>query len=544
MKFLFSVLALLFILAGCQSSEREQASENDEISGLNADTLAQDIMVLSSDSFQGRKPFTAGEEKTVSYLVKRFKEIGLEPGNGDSYIQEVPMVNIQTKADPDMQVQTPSGNMTLKGFDDYVIWTEKTDPVVSFDQDELVFAGYGVVAPERNWNDYEGLDVKGKIVMVIVNDPGYGIDSTLFRGDTMTYYGRWTYKFEEAARQGAKGCLVIHNTKAASYPFSVVQNNWNGSRLHLDNRGKDVKYCDIIGWVTGPAAIKLLNAAGYDSSILKKAATPGFKGMPLNTKLTTSISVTSNYNTSKNVIGKITGSKHPDEYVIYSAHWDHLGIGKPDESGDSIYNGALDNASGTAGLLQLANAFTAMKEKPERTIIFLSVTAEEQGLWGSAYYAENPVYPLAKTVGVINMDGLNNIGPTRDLIIIGKGQSVLEDYLEDAAKSFGRVIAFEDHPEAGLFYRSDHFNFAKKGVPAVFPEAGIEVIGKPEGYGKKLSDEYTSKHYHRPSDEYNKNWNLDGAIDDLKLFFLVGKRMSQTKEWPGWKQGSEFSRKQ
>lgn len=544
MKFLFSVLALLFILAGCQSSEREQASENDEIPGLNADTLAQDIMVLSSDSFQGRKPFTAGEEKTVSYLVKRFKEIGLEPGNGDSYIQEVPMVNIQTKADPNMQVQTPSGNMTLKGFDDYVIWTEKTDPVVSFDQDELVFAGYGVVAPERNWNDYEGLDVKGKIVMVIVNDPGYGIDSTLFRGDTMTYYGRWTYKFEEAARQGAKGCLVIHNTKAASYPFSVVQNNWNGSRLHLDNRGKDVKYCDIIGWVTGPAAIKLLNAAGYDSSILKKAATPGFKGMPLNTKLTTSISVTSNYNTSKNVIGKITGSKHPDEYMIYSAHWDHLGIGKPDESGDSIYNGALDNASGTAGLLQLANAFTAMKEKPERTIIFLSVTAEEQGLWGSAYYAENPVYPLAKTVGVINMDGLNNIGPTRDLIIIGKGQSVLEDYLEDAAKSFGRVIAFEDHPEAGLFYRSDHFNFAKKGVPAVFPEAGIEVIGKPEGYGKKLSDEYTSKHYHRPSDEYNKNWNLDGAIDDLKLFFLVGKRMSQTKEWPGWKQGSEFSRKQ
>lgn len=544
MKFLFSVLALLFILAGCQSSEREQASGNDQIPGLNADTLAQDIMVLSSDSFQGRKPFTAGEEKTVSYLVKRFKEIGLEPGNGDSYIQEVPMVNIQTKADPDMQVQTPSGNMTLKGFDDYVIWTEKTDPVVSFDQDELVFAGYGVVAPERNWNDYEGLDVKGKIVMVIVNDPGYGIDSTLFRGDTMTYYGRWTYKFEEAARQGAKGCLVIHNTKAASYPFSVVQNNWNGSRLHLDNRGKDVKYCDIIGWVTGPAAIKLLNAAGYDSSILKKAATPGFKGMPLNTKLTTSISVTSNYNTSKNVIGKITGSKHPDEYVIYSAHWDHLGIGKPDESGDSIYNGALDNASGTAGLLQLANAFTAMKEKPERTIIFLSVTAEEQGLWGSAYYAENPVYPLAKTVGVINMDGLNNIGPTRDMIIIGKGQSVLEDYLEDAAKSFGRVIAFEDHPEAGLFYRSDHFNFAKKGVPAVFPEAGIEVIGKPEGYGKKLSEEYTSKHYHRPSDEYNKNWNLDGAIDDLKLFFLVGKRMSQTKEWPGWKQGSEFSRKQ
>lgn len=544
MKFLFSVLALLFILAGCQSSEREQASGNDQIPGLNADTLAQDIMVLSSDSFQGRKPFTAGEEKTVSYLVKRFKEIGLEPGNGDSYIQEVPMVNIQTKADPDMQVQTPSGNMTLKGFDDYVIWTEKTDPVVSFDQDELVFAGYGVVAPERNWNDYEGLDVKGKIVMVIVNDPGYGIDSTLFRGDTMTYYGRWTYKFEEAARQGAKGCLVIHNTKAASYPFSVVQNNWNGSRLHLDNRGKDVKYCDIIGWVTGPAAIKLLNAAGYDSSILKKAATPGFKGMPLNTKLTTSISVTSNYNTSKNVIGKITGSKHPDDYVIYSAHWDHLGIGKPDESGDSIYNGALDNASGTAGLLQLANAFTAMKEKPERTIIFLSVTAEEQGLWGSAYYAENPVYPLAKTVGVINMDGLNNIGPTRDMIIIGKGQSVLEDYLEDAAKSFGRVIAFEDHPEAGLFYRSDHFNFAKKGVPAVFPEAGIEVIGKPEGYGKKLSEEYTSKHYHRPSDEYNKNWNLDGAIDDLKLFFLVGKRMSQTKEWPGWKQGSEFSRKQ
>ena len=541
MRYFFSFCLMIFASISCTESQTAGNSVNqDDFAGFSVDSLVTDIKMLSSDSFMGRKPFTEGEAKTISYLQKRFAEVGLEPGNGNSYLQEVPMVNIATTADSVMQVRSPEGDFSLKGFDDYVIWTEKTDPVISLKNDELVFAGYGVNAPERNWNDYEGLDVKGKIVLVLVNDPGYGIDSSLFKGDTMTYYGRWTYKFEEAARQGAKGCLVIHNTKAASYPFSVVQNNWNGSRLHLDDRGKNVRYCDVVGWVSEPAAIKLLKAAGYDSTLFAKAAQRGFKPVDLKEKITTSIKVNANYNVSHNVIGKITGSKHPDEYIIYSAHWDHLGIGKADETGDSIYNGALDNATATSGLIQLAKAFKSMKEKPERTIIFLSVTAEEQGLWGSAYYAQNPIYPASKTVANINMDGLNNVGKTKDIIVIGQGQSDLEDYLKDAAKIMDREIAFEQHPEAGYYYRSDHFNFAKVGIPALYTSAGIDVIGKGKEFGKQKEDEYTEKHYHRPSDEYSQEWNMEGGIEDLKLLFLVGKRLANENKFPGWKDGSEF----
>lgn len=539
-KYLLPVSLLFMTAIRCTSSQKNAGFMEAGFSGFNVDTLNNDIKILSSDSFLGRKPFTEGEVKTIDYLKERFAATGLEPGNGDSYFQNVPMVNIATQADPEMEVQTAKGTITLKGFDDYVIWTEKSDPLISLDKSELVFAGYGVNAPERNWNDYEGLDVKGKIVMVLVNDPGYGIDDSLFKGDTMTYYGRWTYKFEEAARQGAKGCLVIHNTKAASYPFSVVQNNWNGSRLLLDERGKDVKYCDVVGWVSGPTAIKLLEAAGYDSTLLTKAAVRGFKAVPLNEKLTTNIKVTASYNLSHNVVGKITGSKYPDEYIIYTAHWDHLGIGKPDETGDSIYNGALDNASGTAGLLQLAKAFNSMKEKPERTVVFLSVTAEEQGLWGSAYYAGNPIYPLEKTVANINMDVLNSFGKTKDIVVVGQGQSDLEDYLKDAVEKMDREIAYEQHPEAGYYYRSDHFNFAKVGIPALYINSGIDVIGKGKEYGKQKLEEYNTKYYHRPSDEYKTDWNMDGGIEDLKLLFLVGKRLAFEDKWPGWKEGSEF----
>jgi Zn-dependent M28 family amino/carboxypeptidase len=544
-KVLFFFLSILTAFIFSCNSNTQTAGSNyteDGFSGFSADMLRNDISILAADSLLGRKPFTEGETKAINYLQKRFAAIGLEPGNGNSYLQEVPMVNIATVADPVMHVKSPRGNFQLTGFDDYVIWTEKTDPVIDLKDNELVFAGYGVNAPERGWNDYEGLDVKGKIVLVLVNDPGYGIDSSLFKGDTMTYYGRWTYKFEEAARQGAKGCLVIHNTKAASYPFSVVQNNWNGSRLHLDDRGKNIKYCDVVGWVSEPAAIKLLNAAGYDSTLFKKAAQKGFRSIPLNEKLTMGIKVTATYDKSHNVIGKITGTKHPDEYIIYTAHWDHLGIGKPDETGDSIYNGALDNASATAGLIQLAKAFKNLKTPPDRTILFLSVTAEEQGLWGSAYYAQNPVYPSGKTLANINMDGLNNIGKTKDIIIVGQGQSELEDDLKEAAQKMDRYTAFEIHPEAGFYYRSDHFNFARVGIPSLYTSAGMDVIGKGKDFGKQKSDEYRNKYYHRPSDEINNGWNLDGAIEDLKLLLMVGKQIAANEKWPAWKEGSEFKK--
>ncbi|NCT74613.1 MAG: M28 family peptidase [Chitinophagaceae bacterium] len=523
-------------LASCKGDDKEG------LAAFSTDSLGLHIAQLSSDSFQGRKPFTEGETRTIQYLEQAFKNAGLEPGNGSSYFQEVPMVRITTTAAPTMQVRSAKSNFTLKGYDDYVIWTDKTDSVVSLDNSELVFAGYGVVAPEYGWNDYEGLDVKGKVVLVLVNDPGFNAhDSTLFKGKTMTYYGRWTYKFEEAARQGARGCLIIHNTEAASYPFTVVQNNWNGSRLRLDNRGKTETLCDVIGWLSAPAAAKLLAAAGKDSTLLAAADVKGFKGTTLGLNLSTSIKVGTVYNKSYNVIGKVTGSKYPDETVIYTAHWDHLGIGKPDETGDSIYNGALDNASATAGLLELARAFTHLKNKPDRTIVLLAVTAEEQGLWGSAWYAQNPVYPASKTVANINMDGLNYYGTTRDIIVVGQGQNDLEDYLKEEAAKTGRIIAYEPHPEAGYYYRSDHFNFAKAGIPALYTESGTQVIGRDENYGKKKGEEYTEKNYHRPSDEYDPNtWVLDGAIEDLKLFFQVGLRAANTTSWPQWKEGSEF----
>ena len=537
------LMAIFFVLlfASCNQDET-QIDENDGLAAFSADSLGKHIAQLSGDDFTGRKPFSEGETKTINYLKEQFVAVGLEPGNASSYFQEVPMVRVTTNAAPVMQVTSGKENFTLKGFDDYVIWTDKTDSAVSLNNNEMVFAGYGVVAPEYNWNDYEGLDVKGKIVLILVNDPGFNADDTsLFKGKTMTYYGRWTYKFEEAAKQGAKGCLIIHNTEAASYPFKVVQNNWNTSRLRLDNRGKEEKLCDVIGWVSGPAAQKLLAAAGQDSTLLAKADVRGFKGQPLNLKLSTTMQVKTNYDKSRNVIGKLTGSKYPDETIIYTAHWDHLGFGKPDETGDSIYNGALDNASATAGLLELARAFNSLKTKPERTIIFLSVTAEEQGLWGSAYYAQNPVYPANKTVANINMDGLNWYGKTKDIIVVGQGQSELEDLLKEEAAKVDRVIAYEVHPEAGSYYRSDHFNFAKVGIPALYTSSGIDVIGKESGYGKKRKDEYTEKHYHRPSDEYDvATWNLDGAIDDLQLLFRVGRRLAFDKKWPEWKTSSEF----
>jgi Zn-dependent M28 family amino/carboxypeptidase len=539
----FSLAASLLAVA---CGENKSASSGDDgVAAMSVDSLGKHIGVLASDEFQGRKPFTEGETKTINYLKEQFTNVGLEPGNGDSYFQEVPMVNITTAAASSMQVQSGKGNFTLKGFDDYVIWTDKTDSLITLDKSDLVFAGYGVVAPEYNWNDYAGLDVKGKVVLVLVNDPGYNSgDSSLFKGKTMTYYGRWTYKFEEAARQGAKGCLIVHNTQAASYPFAVVQNNWNGSRLRLDNRGKSEQLCDVIGWVSGPTANKLLAAAGQDSTLLAKADVRGFKGTPLNVKLSTTMEVKPVYNKSHNVIGKITGSKRPDEYIIYTAHWDHLGIGKPDEKGDSIYNGAFDNASATAGLIELARAFKSLSEKPERTILFLSVTAEEQGLWGSAWYAQNPVYPAAKTIANINMDGLSPFEATKDIIVVGQGQSDLEDYLKEAAEKAGRYVAYENHPEAGYYYRSDHFNFAKVGIPALYTERGIDIVGKGKEYGEKVHEEYRDKHYHRPSDQYDAaTWTLAGGMDDLKLLFAVGKRIAFGDKVPGWKDGSEFKGK-
>ncbi len=541
-KILF-ILAAIFSIISCSPKEKGY----DHADGLASFTVAgleSHLKTLASDEFMGRMPFTEGERITLAYLEDQYKKTGLEPGNGTSYLQEVPMVKITTNTATEMIIKSAKAKLTLQGLKDYVLNTERTsEEKINLENEEIIFAGFGIVAPEYNWNDYEGLDVKGKIVVVMVNDPGYGSDDkTFFKGNTMTYYGRWTYKFEEAARQGAKACLIIHDDVAAGYGFWVLQNNWNASQLYLDTRGKDIYKCAAIGWITQPAAKKLFEAAGMEwATTISASRKPGFKSKAMNLTLTTSMQVKTKFDKSYNVIGKITGTKQPDEYVIYSSHWDHLGIGKADEKGDSIYNGAFDNASGTAGLLELAKAFASLETKPERTILFLSVTAEEQGLWGSEYYAQNPIYPKEKTVANINMDGLNPYGKMKDIVVVGIGQSDLEDYLNQEAELAGRYVAPEPNPVAGYYFRSDHFCFAKTGIPALYTNTGTDHVEKGKEYGMQLQEDYVAKYYHKPSDEYDPSrWNLDGAIDDLHLLFQVGKRLSFENTWPQWKEGSEF----
>ena len=523
-----------------QGNSASTASDTAGMAAFNKDTLAIDIGILASDAFQGRRPFTAGETKTIDFLVKAYSGLGLQAGNGNSYTQDVPLVEISPAAPPTLEVNSPKGVIHLKNMTDFVCWTERPDSVDKVDKSDIVFAGFGIVAPEYHWNDYAGLDVKGKTVVVMVNDPGF-YDSTLFKGHTMTYYGRWTYKYEEAARQGARACLIIHNTAAASYPFSVVQSSNGGVKLHLDTRSNPAYQLTLQGWITDPTAKKLLAAAGKDSSLLIAAQHPGFKAVPLGLTLSGTVKVREVYNMSHNVVARITGSKYPNEYVIFSAHWDHLGIGQPDAKGDSIYNGAADNASGTAALLQIARAFKSLPEAPERTVIFLSVTAEEQGLLGSAYYAQHPLYPLSTTAANLNIDVLNTYGPTKDITYSGKGQSTLEDYLAEAAKAKGRYVAPEDHPEAGHYFRSDHFNFARAGVPSITADGGVDDVSRGTAYGKQKHDEYTAQRYHQPADEYDSaTWDLSGGLQDVELVYAIGKKLAFSHEWPEWKTGSEF----
>ena len=504
--------------------------------------LEPNLITLSSDEFMGRMPFTEGEQLTTSFLESKFKEMGLEPGNGDSYFQEVPMVSIITYPEQSMEFKSAQGSVVGEGLKDFVIWTQRTDSLVRIQDAEVVFAGFGIVAPEYGWDDYKNLDVKGKIVVVMINDPGFGSeDSTFFKGNTMTYYGRWTYKYEEAVRQGALGCLIVHNTIPAGYGFNNIQNSWKASKLYLDDRGQDKYKLGFEGWITLPFAKQLFEKMGKnESELLQNARTPSFQGFSSGMTLSTSLAVKPTYNVTKNVIAKVTGKTAPEEVIIYTAHWDHIGKGKPDETGDSIYNGALDNASGTAALLALAKAFKT-DEQPDRTVVFLSVTAEEQGLWGSAYYAKQPIYPKEKTVANINMDGVNPYGKMKDVSVIGVGQSEMEDLLDEELKKLGRYAAPEPNPVVGYYFRSDHFNFAKIGIPALYIGTGIDHVEKGKEYGKQLQEEYVAQYYHKPADAYDpKRWNLDGAVDDVQLLYQVGRNLANSTKWPGWKEGSEF----
>lgn len=513
----------------------------EAVAALDTATLMRHIRVLANDSLMGRQPGSAGEDKTVAYLESQFKAIGIAPGNTDgTYIQKVPLVGITVTNSPGLAFAKGGVSKTLKWRDDYVAWTKHVSPTAALNKSELVFVGYGTEAPEFGWDDFKGVDVAGKTIVMLVNDPPLA-DTSQFGGKRMTYYGRWTYKYEQAMKHKAAGALIVHETERAGYPFAVVQGRAS-EQFDLVTPDKNMGRSEIEGWVTLDQAKALFKMAGQDFDALKtQAATKEFKPVPLG--VTASLSVQNKLRTidSRNVVGKLEGSDATlkDEYVVYSAHWDHFGIGEKVD-GDSIYNGAYDNASGVAGLLNIAAAFHAMKTPPKRSILFLAVTAEEQGLLGSQYYGVTPIYPLAKTVANINMDEINVTGVTKDLTVVGLGASELDDYAAAAAKEQGRVLRPDPEPENGGYYRSDHFNFARYGVPALNPGEGVDFVGKPADFGMKVRSEYTDKRYHKPSDEISPSWDLSGAVQDCTLYLAVGYRVANAAKMPEWRAGNEF----
>ena len=515
--------------------------------------ILEHVKVLSSDEYEGRAPGTNGETLSVKYLEDQFKKLGLKPGNPDgTYVQKVPLVGIVGKEARPLTVTKGAQKRTFKWSDDVVAWTKRVGDGASIEGSEVVFAGYGVEAPEYDWNDFKDVDVKGKTIIVLVNDPAVPdpadpakLDPKMFGGKAMTYYGRWTYKFEEGARKGAAGILVVHETGPAGYPFSVVQGNLR-EKFDLITPDKNAGRAAIEGWITLDAAKKLLAMGGQDFDALKKQAmTREFKPVPLGVKASFAVGNTLRTIDSQNVVAKVEGSdaRMKDEYVVYSAHWDHLGVGAPAADGDKIYNGALDNATGVATVLEIARAFTQVQPPPKRSILFLMVTAEEQGLLGSQYYSINPLYPLNKTVANINIDGVNQWGRTKDLTLVGMGASDLDDYAAAAAREQGRTVTPDPEPEKGFYYRSDHFHFAKQGVPALDPDSGVDFVGKSADYSKTKRDEYTEKDYHGPSDEIKPDWDLSGAAEDAQLLLGVGYRVANADKFPEWKPGNEFKAK-
>jgi Zn-dependent M28 family amino/carboxypeptidase len=552
-------LASLLLLAACDRSEPpataavapepEASQAPDPVAvgeeAMNEADYRRHIETLASDAFGGRAPGSPGEELTVNYLVDYFKSLGLQPANGDSYTQDVPLVSVEVTNNPDLVISGSDGeNLVFAYSTDQVVGSRQQLPEIAVEGSELVFVGYGINAPEYGWNDYAGIDVTGKTVVMLVNDPGYATqDPNLFKGNTMTYYGRWTYKYDEAARQGAAGAIIIHDTLPASYGWPTVNNSWTGPQFDMVRADKGANLSGFESWITMEAATALFEKAGLNlEELYVKAKTPGFQAVPMN--LSASVALVNTINTidSKNVAAILPGSEAPEEVFIYMAHWDHLGT-DPKLEGDQIYNGALDNASGTSALLELAKAYASLPQAPRRSVLFLALTAEEQGLLGSMYYAAHPLYPLQQTVGGLNMDGMNNFGATRDVTVVGLGMSDLDDYLAAAAAEQERVLEGDRESEKGYYYRSDHFELAKEGVPMIYPGGGYDDREKGVAYGMEKAQEYTRDHYHRVSDEYDLTWVVSGAMEDLKLFFKTGLDVANSDAWPNWKEGAEFKAK-
>ena len=525
------------------------SSPDAGLRSLGKNSLAQHIQELASDAFEGRFPGSPGETRTTGYLIEQFKNLGLAPGDpAAGYRQKVPLIGITAASPLHLFLDTGAQELSLCSGQEFVAWSKRAVESTSLQDSEVVFAGYGVVAPEYDWDDYKDVDVKDKTLIVLVNDPPVPdpddpskLDEKIFNGRAMTYYGRWTYKMEEAARKGARACFIIHETGTAGYPWGVVQDSFSGEQFDLATQNGEPS-CPLEGWLNEESARALLQLGNYELEALKKAAlSRAFKPLTLGVKGSLNIENTFRRVASHNVVARLEGSDPhlKEQYVVYLAHWDHLGKRTTSE-GEQVYNGAVDNASGTAALLEMARGFAQLQTPPRRSLLFLAVTGEEQGLLGSRYYSENPLYPVVHTVAAINMDGMNVLGPTQDVTVTGLGNTTLEDLVEAVCKEQGRVVRPDPEPEKGLFYRSDHFSFAKQGVPALSLSPGVDYLGKPEGWGLKIREEYTRKHYHKPSDQYDPTWDLSGLVQDLQLLFQVGYQAANEDRYPTWKPGSEF----
>ena len=543
MSRLLCAAAASLLAAGCvTTTERAAPLAGDE--ALSEATMKEITRTLSLDEFEGRAPGTPGEEKTLAYLVEQFSRVGLQPGNRGSWFQDVPLVEITASGFEPLTVRA-RGQATSHAFgEDWVGVSYREVPRVDLDDSEVVFVGYGIVAPEKGWNDYAGVDMRGKTALILVNDPDYESEDLQgpFNGRAMTYYGRWTYKYEEAARQGATGAIIVHDTYPASYGWATVQSSWSGPQAHASRADGGASQTLVNAWVQKPVAEAIARAAGRDFGELSAAAKrQGFRPVPLGVTLSTGFDNSIRRFASKNVIGVLPGRERPDEYVLHTAHWDHLGRCTPNAEGDDICNGAIDNATGTAALAALAEAH-AKAGAAARTLVFLAVTAEESGLLGSEYYAANPVFPLSQTVGGLNMDALSLAGPARDVTVVGGGKSELDAILSTALADLGRVATPDPSPQAGYYYRSDHFSLAKRGVPMFYVDSGQDLIEGGRAAGQAWETAYRDNAYHQPDDEYDPNWNWAGAMQDLRLFYRLGRMMAESSDWPNWYPNDEFRR--
>ena len=509
---------------------------------ISADTLNTVTRELSSDAYEGRGPATRAEDLTITYIIKRFKDAGLQPGNKGSWLQEVPTLEIEAKNQTPLAVKVGGQTISFAPGADYVAGSYRAVEQTRIADAPLVFVGYGINAPELGWNDYAGIDMKGKIAVVLVNDPDYDAkdEAGLFKGKRMTYYGRWTYKYEEAARQGAAGVLIVHDTFPAAYGWNVVNSSWTGPQLFIQSADNGMSNTQANGWIQKPAAEAILKASGQDLGALTAAARQkGFKAVPLPATASLSFDNTIKKTVSRNVIGIQPGKKRPDEVVLYTGHWDHLGRCNADASGDDICNGAVDNATGIAAMVAIAEA-NKRAGPADRSQVYLAVTMEESGLLGSKYYAENPVYPLAKTVGGVNMDALSPGSPSRDVQVTGGDKSELTRYLRAVMKTMGLRETPEDHSERGYYYRSDHFSFAKLGVPMFAVGRGSDWVKGGKAAGDAFAEEYTARNYHQPSDEWDPKWDWSGMVQDVTIYYRLGRMLAMTTDWPNWHKTDEF----